>query len=55
MRKLIAVAAIVTVFAACNGTSTTEVSTTDSTVVKADTTKLAVDSTKAVDTTKAAK
>ena len=50
-----AIAAVTVILAACNGTSTTEVTTVDSTVVKADTTKVAVDSTKAVDTTKAAK
>jgi hypothetical protein len=57
MRKLIAAAAIVTVFAACNGTATTEV-TTDSTAVKVDTLKVdslkvVADTTKKVDTVKA--
>ena len=55
MRKLIAIAAVTLFLAACGGASTTEVTAVDSTVVKADTTKVAVDSTKAVDTVKAAK
>ena len=53
MKKFILVAAVAFAFTACNSGVKTE-TTTDSTVVKADTTVVA-DSTKVVDTVKAAK
>ena len=53
MKKMIAIVAVVSLLAACNGSASTEATTTDSTLVKADTTKVVVDSTKAVDTVKA--
>ena len=54
MKQLIAIVAVAVTLASC-GSSSTEVTTTDSTVVKADTCQVKCDSTKAVDTTKAAK
>ena len=55
MKQLIAIVAVAVTLASCGGSSTTEVTTTDSTVVKADTCQVKCDSTKVVDTTKAAK
>lgn len=60
MKKMIAIVAVVALFTACNGSASTEATTTDSTVVKADTTKVCSDSTKCdtlkkVDTGKKAK
>jgi len=52
MKKMIAIAAVTVMLASCGGSSTKE-TTTDSTVVKADTTVKTVDTTKAVDTVKA--
>ena len=55
MKKFILVAAVAFAFTACNSGASTEATTpvTDST--KVDSTKVAVDTTKVVDTTKAAK
>lgn len=57
MRKLIAIAAVTLSLAACHGASSTEATSTDSTVVKADTAAVVLvdDSTKVVDSVKAAK
>jgi hypothetical protein len=51
MKKMIAIAAVTVMLVSCGGSSTTEVTTIDSTVVKADTT-VTVDTTKVVDTAK---
>jgi hypothetical protein len=59
MKKFILIAAVAFSFTACNSGANTEApATTDSTTVdsvKVDTAKVAVDTTKAVDTAKAAK
>lgn len=51
MKKFLTIVAVAAFLTSCGGASTTP-TTTDSTVVKADTTLTAVDSTKAVDTAK---
>lgn len=51
MKKFLAIVAVSAFLISCGGASTTP-TTTDSTVVKADTTLPAVDTTKAVDTAK---
>jgi hypothetical protein len=53
MKKTIAIVAVIATLASCGGSASTEVTTTDSTVVKTDSVK--VDSTKTVDTTTAVK
>ena len=50
MKKVITAVTVTLVLASCGGSSTTEVTTTDSTTVKTDTTAVAVDTTKTVDT-----
>jgi len=52
MKKFLTIVAVAAFLTSCGGASTTPTTTTDSTVVKADTTLTAVDSTKAVDTAK---
>ena len=53
MKKFLAIVAVSAFLTSCGGAATTEATSTDSTVVKADTTKVCADSTKC-DTTKAA-
>lgn len=55
MRKLIAIAAVTLTLAACHGDSTTEVAPTTTDTTKVDSCKVKCDSTKVVDTAKAAK
>ena len=54
MKKTIAIVTLAVTLASCGGSTSTEATTTDSTVVTVDSTK-AVDSTKTVDTVKEAK
>ena len=51
MKKFLAIVAVSALLTSCGGASTTETPTTDSTVVKADTTAC-TDSTKCADSTK---
>ena len=52
MKKMIAIVAVTVMLVSCGGSSTTEVTTTDSTVVNTDTT-VTVDTTKTVEATEA--